>query len=108
MCNVNGKASFSKKNIFTNTLKMGLTLWAWVKNKQTQKIVLEVEIHRLPGKENVLGAAVSKNVMLTVFYNMKELMRIDFHKKDATVNCTSCCKFRRQNSHNLLNDSQMY
>ena len=43
------------KEIFTNRLNMGLLLRVWIK-----KIVHRVETHWLPGKEKVLGVAVSK------------------------------------------------
>ena len=43
------------KKMFTNGLNIGLILWAFVKNT-----VHRVEAHWLFGKENILGATVSK------------------------------------------------
>ena len=46
-----------------------------------------------------------KNIMLTVFRDIKGHIIIDFVEKGATVNSASYCLLQRQNSLNLLNDS---
>ena len=67
------------KQMFTNRLKMGLSLWAWV-----EKTVLWMESHWLTGNEKVLGAVVT----LIVFRDIKSLT-INFLAKDATINTLS-------------------
>ena len=87
MSNVFQEARSRKKNIFINVLNMRLALQAWI-----EKTVHEVETHWQSGKEKVPGAAVSKKqVMLTVFRDMKRPMTIDFLEKDVTLNGASYC-----------------
>ena len=54
MCDMSGKACFSKK-VFTNRLNMGLPQLAWIK-----RIVDGLETQWLSGKENILGTMVNK------------------------------------------------
>ena len=49
-----------------------------------------------------------KKAMLTVFWDMKRLISIDFLEKSATVNCVFYCQLCRQNLSYLLNDALMY
>ena len=59
-------------------------------------------------KKMFLARTSVKKVMLTVFWDMKGLISIDFLEKKATVNRVSYCLLLRQNSLYLLNDSRMY
>ena len=48
-----------------------------------------------------------KRVMLTVFWDVKGKVTINFLGKGATVSSSSNCQFLRQNSSYLLNDPQV-
>ena len=48
-----------------------------------------------------------KKVMLTVFWNIKGRITINFLEKGATVNSASCCLFYNQNSPDSLNDARI-
>ena len=56
-----------------NGLKMRLLQQTW-----TEKIVKEVEIHLISGKEKVQGAAISIEIMLTVLWDMKRPITSNF------------------------------
>ena len=66
---------------------------------------------------NTFGSSVNKKfraqqsikeVMLIVFWDMKQLITIDFLEKSATVNCTSYYQLLRQNLPYSLNDRLNY
>ena len=61
-----------------------------------------------PVKKKFWAQQSGKKMMLTVFWNMKEPITIDFREKAATVNSTSYCQLLRQNSPYLLNDLHAY
>ena len=89
--------------MFTNELKIGLP-----PKTQVKKIVNRVETPCLSSKKNkqkFQGQWSIKQVILTVFWNMKRSFMINLLEKDATINRVSCWKFIMQNSSCLLNDS---
>ena len=67
--------------MFTNGLNLDLPWQAWL-----VKRINVVETHWLSSKENVLGTAVVKNVKLTVFWDMKGPITMDFLLKSVTKN----------------------
>ena len=88
-----------RQKLFTNGLNMGLLLWARVK-----KIVYGVKTHWLSGKEKVPGIVVSKEGhAVTIFWDMKEPITIDFLENDASINSACYCQLFWQNSPYLLN-----
>ena len=64
--------------MFTNSLNVGLSLWAWVK-----KIVDGVETPFFSSKEKIPGAAVSKDGD-TGFWDVKGPITIDFLDKGVS------------------------
>ena len=94
MCDVYREACFSQ-NMFTNWLNMGLPPGTCVKNT-----VHEVEIQ--------LTLQQRKSSMLTIFWDIKGPITIDFLKNGITINSTSYWQLLRQNSPNLLNDFSIY
>ena len=85
------------KRFFTNGLNIGLPLWAWAK-----KIIYGVETHSLVKKKFRVPQSVIK-VKLTVFWNTKVFIAIDFLEKVTTVTNASYYQWLRQNSLYLLN-----
>ena len=83
--------------MFTNGLNMGLLLTSQSKRQSI------VETHWLSGKEIVLGAAVSKDHAVIVFWDIKGPIAGNFLEKFATVNSVSYCLLFMQNSTYLLN-----
>ena len=68
--------------------KLNMPLRAWVK-----KTVQEVEKHWLSGKKKRFQAPqLVKEIMLIVFWDMKEGFTINFLEKDTVVNCASYCQ----------------
>ena len=61
--------------------------WAWV-----EKTVDGVETHWLSGKKKFHAQQLTKNVMLTVFWDLKGPITIDFLEKGTTVNSASYCQ----------------
>ena len=72
---------------------MGLQLRAWVK-----KTVHKVENIDSPVKKKFPAQRPVKKVILTVFWDMKGPITIDFLEKDATVNIVSYHQLLRKNS----------
>ena len=85
ICYSYGKACFSQK-IFINGLKKGLPLRAWV-----EETVYRVETCWLSVKKEVPGAVGSKEVILTIFWDIKGPFTIDFLETGETINSASCC-----------------
>ena len=83
----------------TNWLNIGLLPQASV-----EKTVHWVKTYWLSSKEKVPGAAV----MLTLFWEMKGFVTIDFHEKGLAVNCASYYQLFRQNLPYLLNTPHIY
>ena len=71
-----------------NELNIGLWLRDWVENT-----IDRVKIHRLSDKEKVPGAAASKEVMMTIFLDMKRSFITDFFEKNATILSNPSAKF---------------
>ena len=78
MCDAYREACFSQKK-FMNRLNMGLLLWA---------IVHWLESHWLSGKKKFQTQQSEKKNMLTVFWDMKNPITIDFSWKKC--NCKQC------------------
>ena len=74
------------KKMFTNGLNIGLPFRAWVK-----KWFMEWKHTDFPVKKRLLAQQSVKKVMMTVFWDMKELPIINFLEKGATVNSVSYC-----------------
>ena len=74
-------------------------LWAWV-----IMTISVVEKHWLSGKEKFWVKQSVKKVMLTVFWDMKGLITINFFENGVNVNSVTYCQFFRQNSSHLFND----
>ena len=96
MCEVYREAYFFPKS-FHKYFNMGLPLRAWV-----EKTVLRVETHRLPGKENLPGAALSKNVS---FLEYERTYPSWFLVQGVIVNNATYWQLFKQNSPYLLDDS---
>ena len=75
------------QKMFTNWLKMGLSLWTCVK-----KAVHGVETHWLFGKEKVLATVVSKDGHA----DTREVITINFLEEVAIVNNASYCQILQQ------------
>ena len=88
------------KEMLTNRLNTGLQLRVWV-----EKSIHEVETHWLSGKEKVLGEAVStEDHAISISWDMKGPITIEFLEKGATVKSAFSCQLLRQNYCYLLND----
>ena len=70
---------------------MGLLLKAWA-----EKTVSGVETHWITCNEKVQGTAAVTKIMVTVFWDMKEPITVDFLEKGATVNSSSYCQLLEQ------------
>ena len=73
--------------MFASGLIMFLPLQARV-----EKTECRMETHWLLGKGKFLGTAFSKKLMVTVFWDMKGPITVDFLEKGATVNSTTNCQ----------------
>ena len=81
---------------------MGLQLRA-----RSEKKIHRVETHTDSQVKKFRAQLSVNKVMLTVFWDMKGPIKIDFLEKDTIVNSPSFCQLLRQNSPFLLNDPRM-
>ena len=88
---------------FPNELNVGLSQWVWIRKR-----VHRVKTDWLSSKGNFLGAAVRKNVMLTVSRNIKVSFTVGFIEKKWILNSVSFCQIIRKKSSHLLNDLRIY
>ena len=79
--------------MFTNKINRDLKSRAGV-----EKTVHEIERHQLSSNEKGLGAVFVKNVMMTVFSDMKKPIPIEFHERRTTLNSADYCQLFRKNS----------
>ena len=91
-----GEACLSQK-IFSNHLNMGLP------QARVKKQSIELKHINSPGKEKFLAQLSIKKVMLTIFWDIKGPLIIDFIEKVVIVNRAYFGKHFGQNSPYLLN-----
>ena len=91
------------KEIFTIQWKVGLLQWT-----ETKRQSMEWKHTNFPIMKKFWVQWSVKKVMLSVFWDMKELLTIDFLEKVATANSGSYCQLLRQNLPYLLNVIYIY
>ena len=95
MYDMYGEVCFSQKNVY-KWAKHGSKRWS-MEWKRTDPLV----------KKKYRARKSVKNLMLTVFCDIKGPIRIDFLEKGAAVNSASYCQLLWQNSSYLFNDSHL-